>query len=72
MNGYFETDPHEVSWHFEIHEAAGRVGFKVSTDLVRISLKEPIQNGFLFLYYRYNKITKNTPLFTNIGTGFKR
>ena len=60
VNGFFETDPHEVSWHFETHEAAGRVGFKVSTDRVRISLKEPIQNGFLFLYHRYNKITQKT------------
>ena len=40
---FFDTDLHEVSWHFATHEAVS------STDRVKISFKEAIQNGFLFL-----------------------
>ena len=35
VRGFFDTDLHEVSWHF--------------VDRVKISVKEAIQNGFLFL-----------------------
>ena len=38
VRGFFDTDIHEVSWHFAS-----------STDRVKISVKEAIQNGFLFL-----------------------
>ena len=41
MHSLFDTDLHEVSWHFATHEA-------VRPDRVKISDKEPIQNGFLF------------------------
>ena len=40
VDGFFDTDLHRVSWHFATHEAVDRV---------KISVKEPIQNGFLFL-----------------------
>ena len=36
VRGFFDTDLHEVSWHF-------------ATDRVKISVKEAIQNGFVFL-----------------------
>ena len=44
VRGLFDTDLHEVSWHF----ATDRVQ-PSSTDRVKISVKEAIQNGFLFL-----------------------
>ena len=47
VRGLFDTDLHEVSWHFATHEAVTRV--LSSTDRVKISVKEAIQNGFLFL-----------------------
>ena len=42
VRGFFDTDLHEVSWHFATHEA-------VRPDRVKNSVKEAIQNGFLFL-----------------------
>ena len=42
VHGFFETDLHEVSWHFALWVLS-------STDRVKISAKEAIQNGFLFL-----------------------
>ena len=39
VRGFFDTDLHEFSWHFALS----------STDRVKISVKEAIQNGFLFL-----------------------
>ena len=50
VRGFFDTDLHEVSWHFATPEAvkpSGRV--LSSTDRVKISVKEGIQSGFLFL-----------------------
>ena len=44
VRGFFDTDLHEVSWHFETAEWV-----LSSTDRVKISVKEAIQNGFLFL-----------------------
>ena len=49
VRGFFDTDLHEVSWHFATHEAVRPSGFLSSTDRVKISVKEAIQNGFLFL-----------------------
>ena len=46
VRGFFDTDLHEVSWHFATHEAEWVLS---STDRVKISVKEAIQNGFLFL-----------------------
>ena len=46
VRGLFDTDLHEVSWHFATHEAEW---VPSSTDRVKISVKEAIQNGFLFL-----------------------
>ena len=43
VRGFFDTDLHEVSCHFATHEAVS------SNDPVKISVKEAIQNGFLFL-----------------------
>ena len=43
VRGFIDTDLHEVSWHF----AASWV--LSSTDLVKISVKESIQNRILFL-----------------------
>ena len=43
MCGFFDTDLHEVSWHFATHKAVS------STDRVTIIVKEAIQNEFLFL-----------------------
>ena len=45
VHGFFDTDLHEVSWHFATHEAVR----PSSTDRMKISVKEAIQNGFLFL-----------------------
>ena len=44
VRGFFDTDLHEVSWHF-----ATASWVLSSTDRVKISVKEAIQNGFLFL-----------------------
>ena len=44
VRGFFDTDLHEVSWHFATAEWV-----LSSTDRVKISVKEAIQNGFLFL-----------------------
>ena len=49
VHGFFATDLHEVSWHFATHEAVKWV--RNSTDQVKISVKEAIQNGFLFLFH---------------------
>ena len=43
VRGFFDTDLHEVSWHFATHEAVEWV--LSSTDRVKISVKEAIQNG---------------------------
>ena len=43
VHGFFDTDLHMVSWHFATYKAV-----LSSTDWVKI-IKEPIQNGFLFL-----------------------
>ena len=48
VRGFFDTDPHEVSWHFATHEAV-RPRVLISIDRVKISVKEAIQNGLLFL-----------------------
>ena len=74
MHGFFDTDLHEVSWHFATHEVVMPSGFyvqvtersevsspgelnldptwhkglmdgKISTDLVKINVKYPIQMG---------------------------
>ena len=44
VRGFFDTNLHEVSWHFATAEWV-----LSSTDRVKISVKEAIQNGFLFL-----------------------
>ena len=44
-----------VSWHFATHEAVRRV--LSSTDRVKISVKEAIQNRFLFLSHTWNANT---------------
>ena len=43
VRGFFDTDLHEVSWHFATHEAVRLSRF------LKISVKEAIQNVFLFL-----------------------
>ena len=48
VRGFFDTDLHEVSWHFATHEAEAEWVLS-SIDQVKISVKEAIQNGFLFL-----------------------
>ena len=49
VHGFFETDLHEVNWNFATHEAVSAEWVLGSTVRVMISVKEPIQNGFLFL-----------------------
>ena len=49
VRGYFDTDLHEVSWHFVLN----------STDWVKISVKGAIQNGFLFLSHIWKVNTAN-------------
>ena len=49
MRGFFDTDLHEVSWHFATYEAVRPKWVLSSTDRVKISVKEAIENGFLFL-----------------------
>ena len=44
VRGFFDTDLHEVSWHFATAEWV-----LSSTDRVNISVKEAIQNVVLFL-----------------------
>ena len=46
VHGFFDTDLHEVSWHFATHEAEWVL---CSIERVKISVKEAIQNGILFL-----------------------
>ena len=48
VRGFFDTDLHDVSWHFATHEAV-RPSVRSSTDRVKISVKEAIQNGFLLV-----------------------
>ena len=51
VHGFFDTNLHEVIWHFATHEAVRRSGLQVKllTDRVKISVKEPMQNEFLLL-----------------------
>ena len=42
VRSFFDTDRHEDSWHFALWVLS-------STDRVKVSVKEAIQNGFLFL-----------------------
>ena len=50
VGGFFDTDLHKVSWHFATHEAVLKAEWVLSsTDRVKISVKEAIQNGFLFI-----------------------
>ena len=49
VHGFFDIDLHEVSWYFATLEADEAEWVLSSTDRVKISVKEPIQNGFLFL-----------------------
>ena len=49
-NGLLDTDLHEVSWHFTLWAIS-------STDRVKISVKETLQNGFLFLSHTYKANT---------------
>ena len=46
VRGFFDTDLHEVSSHSATHEAEWVLS---SSDQVKISVKEAIQNVFLFL-----------------------
>ena len=48
VRGFFDTDLHEVSWPYATLEAEWVLS---STDRVKISVKEAIQNGFLFLFH---------------------
>ena len=60
VHGLFDTDLHEVSWYFATLEADEAEWVLSSTDRVKISVKEPIQNGFLFLSHtkKANTATK--------------
>ena len=53
VHGFFDTDLHEVSWHFATHEAIRHI----SCHWHDISVKEAIQNGFLFLSHTLNANT---------------
>ena len=52
-HGFFYTNLHEVVWHFATHEAEWVLS---STNRVKKSVKEPIQNGFLFLFLLHIKL----------------
>ena len=49
VSGFLDTDLLEVSWDFATHEAVRPGWFLCSTDRVKISVEEAIQNGFLSL-----------------------
>ena len=56
VRGFFDTSLHEVSWHFATHEAEWVLS---STERVKISVKEAIQNRFLFLSHTLKVNTAN-------------
>ena len=48
VRGFFDTDLHEVSWHFATHEAVRPSGFKVQLTEWRSVSKKPFKMGFCF------------------------
>ena len=48
VHGFFDTDLHEVSWHFATHEAVRPSGFSVQLTAWRSVSKKPFNMGFCF------------------------
>ena len=48
VRGFFDTDLHEVSWHFATHEAVRPNGFEVQLTEWRSVSKKPFKMGFCF------------------------
>ena len=46
VRGFFDTDLHEVSWHFATHEAVRPSGFEVQLTEWRSMSKKPFKMGF--------------------------
>ena len=48
VRGFFDTDLHEVNWHFATHEAVRTSGFEVQLTEWRLVSKKPFKMGFCF------------------------
>ena len=56
VRGFFDTDLYKVNWHFATHKAKWILN---SPDRVKISVREAIQNGLMFLSYTWKVNTVN-------------
>ena len=62
VHGSFDTDLHEVSWHFATHETVMPSGFEIQLTEWRSVSMNPFKNGFLFLSHtqKANTVTKSS------------
>ena len=64
VRGFFDTDLHEVSWHFATHEAVRPSGFYVQLTEWRSVSKKPFKMGFCF----YLKLRMHTQPLNSLKT----
>ena len=58
VRGFFDTDLHEVSWHFPTHEAVRLSGFKVQLTEWRSVSKKPFKMFFVVIPHLESKCSQ--------------